>query len=96
VFDPCTSVPVINRDILRLELNPNPADNIVNITVKGLNRQARITVTGIDGISHDSFVIEPSGQSIVRQVNLTGYSKGVYIVRLKTADQLLTEKLVIR
>jgi hypothetical protein len=96
VFDPCTSVPVINRDVLRLELNPNPAGNMVNITVKGLNRQARITVTGIDGISHDSFIIEPSGQNVVKQVNLTGYSKGVYIVRVETGDQLLTEKLVIR
>jgi hypothetical protein len=95
-FDPCTSVPEASQNALRLELNPNPADNLVNITISGLKEQAKITLTGMDGIAHNSFVVEPSGQQVVKQLNLTGYSKGIYVVRLKTTDKILTEKLVIR
>jgi hypothetical protein len=61
-----------------------------------LKEQAKITLTGMDGIAHNSFVVEPSGQQVVKQLNLTGYSKGIYVVRLKTTDKILTEKLVIR
>jgi hypothetical protein len=96
VLDPCTSVPVTSQDVLRLEISPNPADGIVSISVKGLKEQASLSLTGMDGISFASLPLEPTGSVVVKQIDVTGYSKGVYIVRLKTAGQVLTQKLVIR
>jgi len=33
---------------------------------------------------------------MTKLLDIAGYSKGVYIIRLKTVDQVLTEKLVVR
>ena len=96
VLDPCTGVPGQLQDALGIEISPNPADGLVNFSVKGLKDQAKLTITGMDGTTYSSFLVEPAGQKVVKQLDVTGYSKGVYIVKLKTADQVLTEKLVIR
>jgi hypothetical protein len=96
VIDPCTSVKEPLQDVLRLEINPNPASGFFNFSVKGLKNQALLTITGMDGTTCASLQVEPTGQKIVKQVDLSGYSKGVYIIRLKSADQVLTEKLVVR
>jgi hypothetical protein len=96
VIDPCTSVPELLQDGLRLEISPNPAYGLVTFSVNGLKKQARLTLTGMDGTTYSAFLMEPTGQKVVKQLDITGYSKGVYIIKLKTDDQILTEKLVIR
>jgi hypothetical protein len=96
LIDPCTSVPEQVQDALRLDISPNPADRHVNISVKGLKGLASLTITRMDGTAYASFQMESTGQKAVKQVDISSYSKGVYIVTLKTADQVLTEKLVIR
>jgi hypothetical protein len=96
VIDPCTGVPEPSQDVLKLEINPNPASGFVNFSVKGLKDQAWLSITGMDGTTHASLLVEPTDRKVVKQLDLTGYSKGIYIIRLKTADQVLTEKLVIR
>jgi hypothetical protein len=96
VIDPCTSVPEPLQDALRLEISPNPAERLVTFSVNGLKDQARLSVTGMDGTTYASFPVEPSGRKTMKQVDISGYSKGVYIIKLKTVDQVLTEKLVIR
>ena len=96
IIDPCTLVPEPLQGALRIEISPNPADGLVNVTVTGLEGKALLTLTGMDGITHGSFLLESSGQKIVNQLDITCYSKGVYIIRLKTIDQVLTDKLVIR
>jgi hypothetical protein len=50
----------------------------------------------MDGITYTSFQLEPANGKVVRQVDLTGFSKGIYIARLKTGGQVLTEKVVVR
>jgi hypothetical protein len=96
VIDPCTSIPKPLQDALRLEINPNPADGLVNLSVKGLKEKAWLTLIGIDGTTYASFLMEPTGLKVVKQLDVSGYSKGVYVIKLKTGDQVLTEKLVIR
>jgi len=96
VIDPCTLVPEPLKDALKIEINPNPANGYVNFTINGLREKALLSLTGMDGTTHTSIVVEPDGQKILKQLDLTGYNKGIYIIRLKTIDQILIDKLVIR
>ena len=96
VIDPCTNVPESVKNALRLEINPNPANGFVNCTIFGLREKALLTLIGMDGITHASFMVEPNGEKMTKLLDIEGYSKGVYIIRLKTVVQVLTEKLVVR
>jgi hypothetical protein len=96
LIDPCTTVPELLADELRLEINPNPADEFINCTITGLREPALLTITGTDGITHTTFIVEPNENRIVKKIDLTGYSKGLYLIRLKTAKHILTDKIVIR
>jgi hypothetical protein len=95
VIDPCTIIPEPLQDELRMEIGPNPADGFVNISFKGLREKAILTLTGMNGTPHASFVVEPNGQKMIK-LDISDYSKGIYIIRLETVNQILTDKLVIR
>jgi hypothetical protein len=96
LLDPCTSVPQMTGDLLGLEISPNPADDMINITVKGLKGQATISITGMDGSSLHSFIVEAADNKVVKSLDVSNFSKGIYILSLKTTDQVINKKLVIR
>ena len=96
LIDPCTTIPEQSQDEVRLEISPNPADGFVNFTIRGLRENAMLTLTGMDGTIKASFLLEPTGQKMVQPLDVTGYSKGIYIIRLKTGTRMLTDKFVIR
>ena len=97
VIDPCTTIPEPLQDKLRIEISPNPADGFVSFNIKGLRETALLTITGMDGTTHASLIVGPlDEQKMVKTLDISGYSKGIYIVRLKTVNQILTDKLVIR
>jgi hypothetical protein len=96
VIDPCTGIPVQSQKDLQLYISPNPADGIVNFTIIGLKDQATLTITSLDGTLTASYPIGSAGPETVKQVDVSGYSQGVYIVRLKTTDKVLTDKLIVR
>jgi len=96
IIDPCTTIPEQLQDKIHMELSPNPADGLVNFIITGLHESALLTLTGMDGTRMASFIVEPTGQKIVKPLDVTAYSKGIYIIRLKTGVQVLTDKLVIR
>jgi hypothetical protein len=95
VIDACTSVPDSKKNELRIEINPNPASEFVNITIKGLRENAMITITGMDGSTLGSFPVEPSGQKLTKQLDISRLGKGIYILRLVAPGQVFTDKIVI-
>jgi hypothetical protein len=95
-IDPCTSVQEPSKNELRMEINPNPAESIASLTVYGLRENALVTLTGMDGATLASFMLEPTGQQIAKQLDISGFSKGIYILHLRSSDKILTEKIIIR
>jgi hypothetical protein len=96
VIDPCTTIPEQFQDKIHMEISPNPADGLVNFTITGLRANALLTLTGMDGTVKASFIVEPNGQKLVKPLDVTDYNKGIYIIKLKSGVQVLTDKLVIR
>ncbi len=97
IFDQCTG---LNEDISTepgITLQPNPARNQVNITLNGIGTSiATLTLSTIDGKQVYRQEIEGNGKAITQIVNLTGFTRGIYVVQLKTGKQVSSAKLIVQ
>jgi hypothetical protein len=78
-------------------IRPNPATAGVTFTVTGLRDQpAVLTITGMEGQVKYTGQVLPSGNKAVKQMDLTGFPKGIYLVQVKTETQVASERLIIQ
>ena len=75
---------------LLVKVSPNPTSNVVN--VQGLASGSRLLLLGIGG--QKLAELAPGGNS--QTVNLSGYAKGVYILRIQAADGTVTNVKVVK
>lgn len=86
------TVGIFENSVLPLSVCPNPATNLVWVTVpEGVTGEFSLTIISITGRIIDSFV---AANSI--QVNLDKYPKGTYIVCLKSVNHFATAKLIVQ
>ena len=86
-----------NISNLTLAVHPNPARDNVSIIINGLeNTVATLTLMNVKGQSVYSSDIEPTSSSITKQIDLSSFAKGVYIIRLKTDRSMVTKQLIIQ
>ncbi|MCK9422953.1 MAG: T9SS type A sorting domain-containing protein [Bacteroidales bacterium] len=97
VLDPCTGIEEISAKEIQMNVKPNPAHEIVTLTVTGIKNE-RVTISVIDpaGQTLSSFEIEPTDHQFVTSFDVSRYQKGIYLVRLKSGSQIKTDKLVIQ
>jgi len=85
------------NDPVHFLLQPNPASTSVSVTIEGLkNTAAKLTLLNIQGQSVYTTDLAASTGIIVRQIDVTGFSKGVYIVKLVAGNAIETRQLVIQ
>jgi hypothetical protein len=77
-----------------IKLYPNPSDGMMTLEFHGRTDlgEALVSVVGLTGNVYDRF--EWYGETTT--LNLTGLSKGVYFVKIKTDDSLEVRKIVIQ
>lgn len=81
---------VVEMDgVKTLRIYPNPASTFVN--VEALKMKEITIVNGIGQIVYSNAV-----DNDAVQINISGFQKGIYIIRVTTEGQTFTEKLVIR
>jgi hypothetical protein len=95
-FSPCTGIPENSNDAFALSLSPNPSQGVFTIKITGIqNGQSNLTVTDIQGKPVLKETL--NGQrTISRQLDISTYPKGIYLVKVQTADQVRIEKMVIQ
>jgi hypothetical protein len=97
VFDVCTGLSGQSNSEPGLLIQPNPAHTNVSFGIRGVaNSAAVLSITSIDGKVVYTDVIEQSASPVLRNMDLSGYAKGIYVVRLKTATKTITEKMVVQ
>jgi hypothetical protein len=96
-FDACTGIPVQNSQETGLSIRPNPAHGTVSITLNGTSTPpAVLTITSTDGKILFSETVEAANATFVKQLDISGYAKGIYVVQLKTGKKVITEKMIVQ
>jgi Secretion system C-terminal sorting domain len=82
---------------LSLNIQPNPARKNVSIIISGLgNTAATLTLLNMNGKTVYTADLIPSSTTITKQIDLSSFARGVYIVRLKTDHSIETKQLVVQ
>lgn len=70
----------LENSINQITVFPNPTDNLLNITVEGLNENALISLCDLDG---KILLVEVMDKNLV-SINLSNYVEGIYLLKLET------------
>lgn len=92
-FDACTS---IDENKLNVYVYPNPAKDMLNIAISGNATQFEYRLLNYQGQEVYSKSIGQYNGSGIEQVNLSGYAKGIYYLRLNTGTETRIHKVVIQ
>jgi hypothetical protein len=96
-IDACTGVPGTGTAVPGMSLVPNPANDKVTVTLRlPRETEAQLTFTGMDGrVCHASKILA-DGTEVMKEIDLSGFARGVYLVRLQSEKQVFTERLIIQ
>jgi len=97
VFDVCTGTPGPTATQPGLLIQPNPSHGTVTIGIRGINSGTSVLlITSTDGktlFMEDIDLTSTPGQ---RKIDISGYSKGIYVVQLKSGKTVISEKLIVQ
>lgn len=95
-IDACTAIGDQAADAIRMAIRPNPASERATLVVSGMQATSgHLRVTGMDGRTvQESQLNLPAGRSEFN-LDLNGFTTGIYLVQLKTANGVLRERLVV-
>ena len=94
-YNPSTSID--ESDIEDMAVYPNPTSGIINIkSGTNISENTELTVTDINGRIIYQEKPEVWNAESIRQINLTGKAKGVYFVRVQSAENKSMQKIILR
>jgi hypothetical protein len=95
-LDPCTGIRPVSTDNQTVTLQPNPARESAKIILTGLaDKPVLVTLTDMKGKIVFSEEIAASPQPVSIQLDLRGYSSGIYFIQVKTDEKVMIKKLVV-
>ncbi len=79
-----------------INLYPNPARGILNLEVKNMDKEdLSIEIVNLNGQVIFSKQFNNTGQ-LVNKIDVSNYSKGIYFVKVKNANELKVGKIIIQ
>ncbi len=94
-FDDCTGVGNV-ADGFNLSVYPNPASTVLNINISGLSASVDYQLLNYQGREVYSRNIGQLSGFVSHQLELAEYAVGIYYLRLKTNDEVMIRKIIIR
>ena len=83
--------------VFGITISPNPTNGLFTLVIHGIkNTEARITITDLAGKEIYSENGNTSTNDLTREINLAGYPKGTYFVKVLTNQNSTTNKLVLQ
>ena len=92
-FDPCSGINEVN-DNVTISVVPNPSNGMFYLTVNGMDGNAVMEIYDITGQNIYSESVNGSG-IVSKPIDLTGFAKGMYFVRVSNGTITHTEKLIV-
>lgn len=89
-----TGITTYIEPIYHMNIYPNPSKGKFNLIVEEKHfSTAEINLTICNSLGEK--IYQKKVQSILSEINLSDYPKGMYLVSLNTGDQMLTQRIVI-
>jgi hypothetical protein len=80
-----------------VDILPNPATGIFKLVVHGImDIEMRVMISDIAGKTIFMDQERPPAQEYSKTIDLTGFPRGIYLIRVRTDVQTITKKLVIQ
>jgi hypothetical protein len=96
-FVVCEGIPEAGSGIFGFTLAPNPSPGIFTLKVNGvMNQEVNLTIFDARGRTVYADKFYNPEKSYVHQFDFSGYSKGIYFVKVQADQQVRTQKLVIQ
>ena len=92
-FDPCTGLSEINPES-KIKIFPNPAADILNIELTGINSEVLLSVLSPDGKLIQKQKALPVNHTIQSQLNLSELQKGIYLLKVENNDFVEVHKFI--
>jgi hypothetical protein len=96
-YSPCTTTGIntidANKDVI---IYPNPSSGLVNIYIKDQNgNDVKVKVVNITGqqLTAVNFTKNPTG---MYAIDLSEFAKGIYFVEVKSGENTIVEKIVVK
>lgn len=86
---PCSGIKTINGLNYEINIYPNPANDLVNIETSF--EKFEVTIYNAIG----QLVFEKKNDSGRLAINISSFAKGVYTIKLASAQEILTKKLIV-
>lgn len=96
-IDPCTAIGEQVAEEIRMSVHPNPARGSATLVIISEQTAAgQLTITGMDGrVTLESVLHLTSSRNDI-PLDLTGFSKGIYLVQVKTDRETLRQKMIVQ
>jgi hypothetical protein len=93
-FDPCTYIEDMFEEV-SITVRPNPANSVVNINLTGHSEDITYHLLNYQGqVMHSKALGKLSGR-IYQSLDVSGYAKGIYYLRVNTSNDVIVKKIVI-
>lgn len=97
LFDPCTGVNTNESSQFDVKITPNPTHGPVLLEITGSkNQHATITITDSEGKVLNHLRVKIATNAYVKQLDFSTYSFGTYFIKVQTAFDASTEKVIVR
>jgi hypothetical protein len=77
-------------------LYPNPVRNELTLSINGREQQLGLTLTNANGQVVYSEKLENITADYKKKLNMSGFSKGVYFLKLSNNERVYTEKVIVQ
>ncbi len=81
--------------IKEVKIIPEPANNEVNIRIKGLTGEYELSIYNIQGNRMENRKIKITGDGYSGRIDISGFAKGTYIVEVRNGKFVKTGKFVL-
>jgi len=90
----CTGVKE-NELLSKIALFPNPAHDVVNLSIKGRETKLQVIITDAIGKIRYSTMLDNLPSESVYPINVSELSKGIYLIRISGGNRIYSAKFAI-
>jgi hypothetical protein len=79
-----------------VRIYPNPVRNELTLSINGREQQLGLTISNANGQVVYSEILENITADYKKKLNMSGFSKGVYFLKLSNNERVYTEKVIVQ